>query len=178
MIFRVTTLFRILLTKDTSGSTSILLRCNGRPRRRLPIACAAPRPSSVSFAVPHHTSRGSLNGIHLPTLLFTALFFINDGIIVTEKSGFVNQKNGFFAFFVRHRKLSVTTGKTQHFKTVKFLRKFPADQSFPELFDPVPSGQCCHESDKAHMHPSGTLPEACHSPGKSALSFLCIAESD
>ncbi len=175
MIFRVTTLFRILLTKDTSGSTNILLRSNGRTRRRLPIACAAPRPSSVSFAVPHHTSRGSLNGIHLPTLLFTALIFINDGIIVTEKSGFVNQKNGFFAFFVRRRKLSVTAGKTQYLKAIIFLRRFPVNLSFPKLFAHVLSRRCCPGSDRVHMHLSGIQSVACHSPGKSALSFPCTA---
>jgi len=57
-MFRVTTLFRRILTNAASGSTSILLRGNGRPRRRLPIACAAPRPSSTFSSVPHSTIPG------------------------------------------------------------------------------------------------------------------------
>ena len=74
-MLRVTTLFYNNLTVIASGSTNILLRNNGRTRRRLPIACAAPRPCSASLSVPHHTNRGSLNGILTLTLLFTACVF-------------------------------------------------------------------------------------------------------
>ena len=58
---RVTTLIHTNLTIDALRSTNILLRDDGRTRRRLPIACAAPRPCSTTTTVPLHTDRGSLN---------------------------------------------------------------------------------------------------------------------
>ena len=60
--YRVTTLFYNALTNIASEGTNIPLRNNGRPRRRLPIACAAPGPCSALSTVPHRTNRGSLNG--------------------------------------------------------------------------------------------------------------------
>ena len=72
LINRVTTLIRRNLTAAASGSTNILLRFNGRTRRKLHIACAAPGPCSAVSSVPHHTNRGSLNGIRQLTLPFVA----------------------------------------------------------------------------------------------------------
>ena len=60
------------LTDIASGRTNIRLRFNGRTRHRLPIACAAPGPSSAHPSVPHFTNRGSLNGCQALTLPFTA----------------------------------------------------------------------------------------------------------
>ena len=82
---RVTTLLRRFLTKTASGSTSILLRDHGRTRRRLPIACAAPRPSSAGSSVPLFSCRGSLLRIGGLTLLFHA-FGVHFGTEYSAKS--------------------------------------------------------------------------------------------
>ena len=87
---RVTTLFHSSLTAAASGSTDILLRDNGRTRRELPIAPAAPRPCSASSSVPHSTSRGSLNGI-LSAYSSLHSLFANIAFIVNHSPGFVNR---------------------------------------------------------------------------------------
>ena len=85
---RVTTLLHRHLTMPALGSTNILLRVNGRTRRRLPIACAAPGPCSANLSVPLSTNRGSLNGIHPLTLPFTALLW-DVGAIIAQFPAFV-----------------------------------------------------------------------------------------
>ena len=58
-----------------SGSTSILLRSDGRTRHGLPIAHTAPRPCSADSSVPLFSCRGSLGRIGERTLLFSAFGF-------------------------------------------------------------------------------------------------------
>ena len=69
---RVTTLIHNHLAMIALRSANTPLRVNGRTRECLPIDIPAPRPCSAYLSVPPHTNRGSLNGIHMLTLLFAA----------------------------------------------------------------------------------------------------------
>ena len=108
---RVTTLLHRHLTMPALGSTSILLRVNGRTRRRLPIACAAPGPCSASLSVPLSTNRGSLNGVNPLTLPFTALLW-DVGAIIAHFFRFVKPFFRNLEKFVSETKRSVRRGRT------------------------------------------------------------------
>lgn len=89
---RVTTLLHSSLTTAASGSTSILLRFNGRPRRRLPIACAAPGPCSAIFCrTPFHHPGLSERRMKTYSSLHCLIQAIN-AFIVALSSQFVKWK--------------------------------------------------------------------------------------
>ena len=72
---RDTTLFHINLTIDTSSSTDIPYRFNGRSRRNLPIGYATQRPSSFSYPGSAFTQRG------LSVTVFKELLFLSSFLL-------------------------------------------------------------------------------------------------